>query len=412
MKPSPGIKFRLTLVLLLKRFFIVVLLNLFFYYLRIRQAAATAAAAAAESSAAYNLDLRNSPSTLSLGTTSAAAAATSAASQAQPRQQPAVATSQQLQPTPSGTTRDPIPYAPPPIGPYVTYPPALSSVELGRPLIATLFGGSRPQTPPAPAGPPPPPQDILTPGYSYQLLYPANTAAGQSSASGSSGLPPHVHIPTGLQDPGYQATSRSFTRATPAAYAAATAAAAAAAGIDRSNDHLRHWPPMRLPRLLHGNVMASYEELLTLEERMGFVNRGATTDIIERNTLPHKYRKLKVVDETAGDAPTSVPNSSREANEEGTSSAAADAPSTSSGGATSGVRVEDTTDKCTICLSDFEEGEDVRRLPCMHLFHVECVDQWLKTNKCCPICRVDIDHKIAFMGNVDSHTEKPANSTA
>ena len=47
--------------------------------------------------------------------------------------------------------------------------------------------------------------------------------------------------------------------------------------------------------------------------------------------------------------------------------------------------------KCTICLSEFEEEEDVRRLPCMHLFHVDCVDQWLATNKRCPICRVDIE---------------------
>jgi HRD ubiquitin ligase complex, ER membrane component len=27
----------------------------------------------------------------------------------------------------------------------------------------------------------------------------------------------------------------------------------------------------------------------------------------------------------------------------------------------------------------------------MHLFHVECVDQWLSSNKRCPICRVDIE---------------------
>lgn len=32
-----------------------------------------------------------------------------------------------------------------------------------------------------------------------------------------------------------------------------------------------------------------------------------------------------------------------------------------------------------------------RRLPCMHLFHIECVDQWLTNNKRCPICRVDIE---------------------
>lgn len=32
-----------------------------------------------------------------------------------------------------------------------------------------------------------------------------------------------------------------------------------------------------------------------------------------------------------------------------------------------------------------------RRLPCMHLFHTACVDQWLSSNKRCPICRVDIE---------------------
>jgi len=47
-------------------------------------------------------------------------------------------------------------------------------------------------------------------------------------------------------------------------------------------------------------------------------------------------------------------------------------------------------DKCAICWSEFEEDEDVRRLPCIHLFHIECVDKWLKMNKSCPICRQDI----------------------
>ena len=35
-----------------------------------------------------------------------------------------------------------------------------------------------------------------------------------------------------------------------------------------------------------------------------------------------------------------------------------------------------------------------RRLPCMHLFHQVCVDQWLITNKKCPICRVDIEAQL------------------
>jgi hypothetical protein len=43
--------------------------------------------------------------------------------------------------------------------------------------------------------------------------------------------------------------------------------------------------------------------------------------------------------------------------------------------------------RCQICMEDFEEGDDLRTLPCFHLFHSHCVDQWLKVNSICPICR-------------------------
>lgn len=45
---------------------------------------------------------------------------------------------------------------------------------------------------------------------------------------------------------------------------------------------------------------------------------------------------------------------------------------------------------CSVCLADFEEGEQLRRLPCTHHFHIDCVDQWLVINKTCPICRKPI----------------------
>ena len=79
-------------------------------------------------------------------------------------------------------------------------------------------------------------------------------------------------------------------------------------------------------------------------------NRGASQEVIESNTLPHKYKRLRRASES-----------------------------------------DDDYEKCTICLSQFEVENDVRRLPCMHLFHRDCVDQWLVTNKLCPICRVDIE---------------------
>eukprot|EP01006_Ploeotia_vitrea_P008599 TRINITY_DN20652_c0_g1_i1.p1 TRINITY_DN20652_c0_g1~~TRINITY_DN20652_c0_g1_i1.p1 ORF type:complete len:544 (-),score=52.48 TRINITY_DN20652_c0_g1_i1:1289-2920(-) len=46
---------------------------------------------------------------------------------------------------------------------------------------------------------------------------------------------------------------------------------------------------------------------------------------------------------------------------------------------------------CTVCLSDFELEETLRTLPCNHIFHRDCVDRWLKTNKSCPCCRQDIE---------------------
>jgi len=45
---------------------------------------------------------------------------------------------------------------------------------------------------------------------------------------------------------------------------------------------------------------------------------------------------------------------------------------------------------CPICIVDFEEGDDIRILPCegKHRFHPECVDQWLlELSSSCPICR-------------------------
>ncbi|GLJ49381.1 hypothetical protein SUGI_1044780 [Cryptomeria japonica] len=44
---------------------------------------------------------------------------------------------------------------------------------------------------------------------------------------------------------------------------------------------------------------------------------------------------------------------------------------------------------CSICLNDYQESEDILRLlpDCGHMFHVECIDQWLKLHPTCPMCR-------------------------
>jgi hypothetical protein len=44
--------------------------------------------------------------------------------------------------------------------------------------------------------------------------------------------------------------------------------------------------------------------------------------------------------------------------------------------------------KCCICMSDIEEGDDVINLiKCSHEYHATCIVSWLKISDKCPICR-------------------------
>ncbi|KAF8754844.1 hypothetical protein HU200_011381 [Digitaria exilis] len=46
---------------------------------------------------------------------------------------------------------------------------------------------------------------------------------------------------------------------------------------------------------------------------------------------------------------------------------------------------------CAVCLEDVRDGEMVRQLPaCRHLFHVDCVDAWLRAHRTCPLCRCEL----------------------
>ena len=43
--------------------------------------------------------------------------------------------------------------------------------------------------------------------------------------------------------------------------------------------------------------------------------------------------------------------------------------------------------QCSVCMEDFKCRELVRKLPCQHLYHTECIVPWLKMHATCPICR-------------------------
>merc|ERR1711933_268924 len=41
---------------------------------------------------------------------------------------------------------------------------------------------------------------------------------------------------------------------------------------------------------------------------------------------------------------------------------------------------------CRICLEPYKDGDEMRILPCFHMYHKECVDNWLnKMSSRCPI---------------------------
>lgn len=48
------------------------------------------------------------------------------------------------------------------------------------------------------------------------------------------------------------------------------------------------------------------------------------------------------------------------------------------------------SDKCTICLSGYANGDNMRMLPCMHNYHALCIDEWLSRHSTCPICKQNI----------------------
>jgi hypothetical protein len=59
----------------------------------------------------------------------------------------------------------------------------------------------------------------------------------------------------------------------------------------------------------------------------------------------------------------------------------------------SSVVCDDET-KCVMCLESYRHGQSIRRLPCKHEFHRECIDMWLVFSmayqqRACPLCKRD-----------------------
>jgi len=89
----------------------------------------------------------------------------------------------------------------------------------------------------------------------------------------------------------------------------------------------------------------SYEELIALGEVVGTESRGLSADTIA--TLPSVNYK-------------------------------------------SGSSQNGSNDSCVICRLDYEDGETLTLLSCKHSYHSECINNWLKINKVCPVCSTEV----------------------
>ena len=48
-------------------------------------------------------------------------------------------------------------------------------------------------------------------------------------------------------------------------------------------------------------------------------------------------------------------------------------------------KIDSDKKQCTICMSEYEHGEDLLALTCFHFYHSECIKEWFKKQDFCTI---------------------------
>ncbi|KFZ19720.1 hypothetical protein V501_00541 [Pseudogymnoascus sp. VKM F-4519 (FW-2642)] len=68
-------------------------------------------------------------------------------------------------------------------------------------------------------------------------------------------------------------------------------------------------------------------------------------------------------------------------------------------GGQSGTSIDPAT--CSVCIESFAENENVRILPCSHIYHQRCIDPWLLNKSgTCPLCRKPLQEALSSPGFV------------
>ncbi|KAL1212593.1 E3 ubiquitin-protein ligase MBR1 [Cardamine amara subsp. amara] len=97
----------------------------------------------------------------------------------------------------------------------------------------------------------------------------------------------------------------------------------------------------------------SYEELLALEEKMGTVSTALSEEALLKSLKSSIYHP----NDESGDICLN----------------------------------KDNDVKCSICQEEYIDGDEVGTLPCQHMYHVSCAQQWLRMKNWCPICKTSAE---------------------
>ncbi|KAE8124883.1 hypothetical protein FH972_019728 [Carpinus fangiana] len=95
----------------------------------------------------------------------------------------------------------------------------------------------------------------------------------------------------------------------------------------------------------------TYEELLELGERIGYVSTGLKEEEIGRCL---RKIKLSLINDLSAHLSKQVDR------------------------------------KCSICQEEYEADDEMGKLDCGHGYHIQCIQQWLGQKKCCPVCKAEV----------------------
>jgi hypothetical protein len=59
---------------------------------------------------------------------------------------------------------------------------------------------------------------------------------------------------------------------------------------------------------------------------------------------------------------------------------------------------------CAICHETFTTGDSINKLPCCHVYHHNCLSQWIERSCTCPTCRFELTDEAMLGTMVKSST--------